>query len=404
MGRSVASDSASAECAVTARSWLDDCLNTHENCGLRKTSQSPTRLIDVGDSKPGSHPFLDIQPKPAGCTWAALSYCWGGESRFVLRADTIADLIRGIPLQRFPATLRDATTVTRSLGIRYIWIDACCILQDSSDDWNIEASRMRDVYSGAAVTIVAARAPKTSTGIFSERAKNIWGMACELPWGTSTSQSVRIRSSSYTLSNSAYSNPLQARGWTLQEGLLSPRTLSYCADQMVWECSKYRTDEGGHIAIREHKYDSKDLFYNQNQTDRLNAVHHESLIRWQHYLQRTKNQAARIGWYGKYLRSPMQAMEDFLWMNPYVRWNHIVLEFSSRKLTNAADTFPAIGGIARAFASVTKDSYLAGMWKSEILVCALRVFVPFAFHLLLNLRISKRLNICLKSHISSRFL
>jgi hypothetical protein len=230
---------------------------------------------------------------------------------------------------------------------------------------------MRDVYSGAAVTIVAAGAAKTSTGIFSERAKDIWGMTCELPWGTSTSQSVRIRSSSYILSNSAYSNPLQTRGWTLQEGLLSPRTLSYCADQMVWECSNYRTDEGGHMAIREHKYDSKDLFYNKNRTNRLKAVRHESLIRRQHYLLAIKNQASRIGWYAKYLRSPMQAMEDFLGVNPYVRWNHIVLEFSSRKLTNTADTFPAIGGIARAFASVTKDKYCAGMWKSEILVCEL---------------------------------
>lgn len=40
---------------------------------------------------------------------------------------------------------------------------------------------------------------------------------------------------------------VEQRGWTLQEGLLAPRTLSYGAQQMMWECPEYQADEGGRI-------------------------------------------------------------------------------------------------------------------------------------------------------------
>ncbi|KAK1502880.1 hypothetical protein CTAM01_04869 [Colletotrichum tamarilloi] len=32
-------------------------------------------------------------------------------------------------------TFQDAVLVTRRLGIKYIWIDSLCIIQDSKLDW-----------------------------------------------------------------------------------------------------------------------------------------------------------------------------------------------------------------------------------------------------------------------------
>jgi len=63
-------------------------------------------------------------------------------------------------------TIRDAITVTRDLGIRFLWVDALCIIQDSrkGKDWHREASKMRDVYSNAFVTISAETAMDARQG------------------------------------------------------------------------------------------------------------------------------------------------------------------------------------------------------------------------------------------------
>src|SRR5438552_2841114 len=47
--------------------------------------------------------------------------------------------------------------------------------------------------------------------------------------------------------------PLNSRGWTLQERLLSPRTLHYCIDQIYWECNVCMFSEDG-ACIRADKY------------------------------------------------------------------------------------------------------------------------------------------------------
>ena len=95
-------------------------------------------------------------------SWAALSYCWGGQSNFVLNKETSDSFLGGkIPLDRFPKTLRDAITVTRALGIHFLWIDALSIMQDSGEDWAAEVARIKNVYGGATITIVVTGSTST---------------------------------------------------------------------------------------------------------------------------------------------------------------------------------------------------------------------------------------------------
>ncbi|KAG9243250.1 hypothetical protein BJ878DRAFT_424067, partial [Calycina marina] len=49
-------------------------------------------------------------------------------------------------LRQLPKTLRDAVVMTRYLGIRYLWIDSLCIIQNSTSDWQFETSRMGSIY------------------------------------------------------------------------------------------------------------------------------------------------------------------------------------------------------------------------------------------------------------------
>jgi hypothetical protein len=51
------------------------------------------------------------------------------------------------------AVMQDMVKFARALSIRYIWIDALCIIQGDPDDWMRESERMGLVYTHAFVTI-----------------------------------------------------------------------------------------------------------------------------------------------------------------------------------------------------------------------------------------------------------
>ncbi|KAH0531283.1 hypothetical protein TsFJ059_000137 [Trichoderma semiorbis] len=68
-----------------------------------------------------------------------------------------------------PKTFQDAVTVTRSLGIPYLWIDSLCIIQEDEKDWESEAARMEEVFSFAYFTIAASRGTSSLSGFLGER-------------------------------------------------------------------------------------------------------------------------------------------------------------------------------------------------------------------------------------------
>lgn len=118
--------------------WLDSCLQHHSSCSKDTGQFRPSRLLDLG-SNVGENDIrlivseLDI-PKQKGRQnhYATLSYCWGPPG---LNARTTKENVgerrRKIPLDSLPRTVRDAVKVTRELGIRYLWVDALCIVGDT---------------------------------------------------------------------------------------------------------------------------------------------------------------------------------------------------------------------------------------------------------------------------------
>ena len=344
------SDSASKRCLSVAEEWLRTCLHEHKECSrlCEHSSPLPTRVIDVGDED--SYPRLvtsngKIEP------WIALSYCWGGDSQFVFNDRTMHGLQGGIPLNDFPSTLQDAIVITRSLGIKYIWMDALCIKQDSAEDWAREAAKMRDVYSGAILTVVAANSPSTHSGIFSQR---IPGKRATLEWRDSTNSrtnKVHLRPGSELWDHTLSSSALMSRGWTLQEGLLSPRTVSYGAQQMIWECPCYQADEGGRITQATEDYRSKGFIQNLIRIQNTETMKPQSVLE-KLILRSVKSEK----WWKSY------AIAD-----PYDKWNDIAEQFMCRSLTKDFDVLPALSGLARVFQHVLKDEYCAGLWKKDIL-------------------------------------
>jgi hypothetical protein len=73
---------------------------------------------------------------------------------------------QAIPWRSLPKTFRDAATVTLQLGIRYLWIDCLCIVQDDPQDWKDQAAKMYDIYQGAYLTLAASCAADSGDGLF----------------------------------------------------------------------------------------------------------------------------------------------------------------------------------------------------------------------------------------------
>lgn len=67
-----------------------------------------------------------------------------------------------------PRSFQDAVTIARELGLRFPWIDALCIIQDSKEDWKHEAAQMASVCAGSTVTISAPEFPSSNAGILAE--------------------------------------------------------------------------------------------------------------------------------------------------------------------------------------------------------------------------------------------
>lgn len=383
LARSIFPNSGSDGCLRLASDLLTTCLEGHESCSSQYPTQTvlPTRII----STRGPNPKL-VDGAGRQDTFAALSYCWGGDTTFKLTKDTEAQFRAGRPIADFPATLRDAIAITNSLGISYLWIDALCIIQDSTSDWAYKSARMCDIYRGAVVTIAAACAAKTVEGIFHDRRAPA-SPRCWLPWlgGEKSNTRVFLRPSSEISNSKLNQNTLSPRGWILQETLLAPRTLWFGTEQICFECPKGSVEESGrHVRVME-MYRSKEYM----QILRGNVLPHwrRSLISF--LKERTLPVAFLVPMpslstiltarsmdtlrHRAVLRCPVTIQGDFkppaspVGMSHFDLWVKIIENYSCRSLTQATDTLPALSGLANEFCRATGDTYVAGLWKGDLL-------------------------------------
>jgi hypothetical protein len=226
-----------------ANQWLNDCeakLLGHENCIMpRRGVFHPARLLDVsGETVHLSLRSQRIEQEP----YCALSYCWGTSRQVVLTASNEEDLSRSIELDILPKTIKDAIHVTRCLGIRYIWVDSLCIIQDgdSGKDWIYHSTQMSEIYSNCILNLSADRASTAQEGFLGQRAwPAIRPVFNDGILGLSTTQRKCVITFTNVADMALATEPLGSRAWVLSERMLSPRTLHFGAGEMFWECPGY---------------------------------------------------------------------------------------------------------------------------------------------------------------------
>lgn len=128
---------------------------------------------------------------------------------------TLSGHIDKIPWVTLPKTFRDAIEVTRNIGIKYIWIDSLCIVQDDEEDWERESSTMASVYERCYLNISATDSNDSHGGCFLNQPQI---QQLEFPYSSSNCDSA---GSFFLLDDfstrSLGFSPLNKRGWVLQE-------------------------------------------------------------------------------------------------------------------------------------------------------------------------------------------
>lgn len=251
---------------------------------------------------------------------------------------TLEDRESCIMVSCLPQTHRDAVQLTRELGVRYLWIDSICIIQDDTEDWERESARMVSIYANSYLTIAASNGSDSHQGIFTEilprryvpidlKLGDYHGQAlafscplqeeasCVEHYGNGMHDPTRVRY--ITLPK----EPLSGRGWTLQERVLSHRTLVYSHYQTFFECSEgYRGEDGLFLKTRFETIHEK--------SDKRNTSSKEEKLQ---------------------------------------SWYRLLQLYGKRSLSRASDTLPAISGLAAIFATRLDDQYVAGLWRSDMI-------------------------------------
>jgi len=114
------------------KSWLSCCTRNHTLC-MRREPRLPTRVIDIGPPDGSQNPFL-FESNGKITPYVALSYCWGLQQMFITVTETLEARKAGFALTDLAKTQHDAVLLARKLDVRYLWVDALCIIQGDSVD------------------------------------------------------------------------------------------------------------------------------------------------------------------------------------------------------------------------------------------------------------------------------
>lgn len=324
----------SPETLDLAYQWYKDCVDTHENCQktpLSKSRWMPTRLIDIGNTNEWFLKLADEDlvsaPSPSYMT---LSYRWSPEPRILLLSSSMNEFRRGVSYERLPQTFRDFIQVVRRFHVRYVWIDSLCIVQDSRDDWETEAPKMRYVYGNSVCTIAASAADSHSGMSHSRTAENIQPGIIEASNLLPGSRQYFMLDENYWKRH-LHSGALHSRGWAFQEMILAPRVLYFSRKQILWECLTEHKCEGFPHGIPFHE-SSKSI-------DSLMLVEPNDKTS---------------------LHAPMQN-------HTLQHWMDLVDKYSHCDFTNPEDKLWAFSGIAELFSEAAGGRYFAGLWESRLL-------------------------------------
>lgn len=223
-----------------AKAWFEVCTRQHGacRCAINARSHMPrTRLIDCKARK-----LIKMGIWPFHHRFAALSYRWGVTPEPQMEQD------REGRLSNLPLTIEDAMSVTKGLGLRYLWVDQYCIDQSNSQEKQAQIQKMDRIYQCAEVTIMATAGDDCHYGLpgVSKRARQVLDpfiLDDTLTFGICPAAGAHWQNGAW-----------HERGWTFQETHLARRRLVFSETLVHFECSHHkpwqRENSGGFETVQ----------------------------------------------------------------------------------------------------------------------------------------------------------
>jgi hypothetical protein len=352
MANMLSGDTASAMSFERTHKWLNECENTHQHCGTGRNVQLPKRVIDLQplDDCPRGHGVKLVETEGMTSTYACLSHCWGKDPMPVRTTmETLKEHTRFIPWDSLPKTFQDAAVIARRLEIRYLWIDSLCIVQDSATDWQVESSKMADIYQNALITIAATSSFDFRGGCFTTNSSSDLCLRIEGDVGADALVAVRNckgEGSMAELGSSRNLFPLFERAWVYQERMLSRRVLYCTRAELQLECRERLVCECDNRHMYPHTMRDPAGGMQQSKREYTEPVKkHHALSQYSA---------------GELCRS----------------WQATVMQYSKLQLTRPSDKLPALSGCAKDIGALTGDRYLAGLWRGTFAEGMLWTVVP----------------------------
>ncbi|KAH8805352.1 heterokaryon incompatibility protein-domain-containing protein [Xylogone sp. PMI_703] len=219
------------------RHWVHLCETTHgETCN--QSLWPPHSIHNLESLLLIDVERMCVVNAPEGCQYATLSYCWGTAPTLQhVASNTQAIRTDGaLRTLKAPRTISDAIEVTRGVGLKYLWVDALCIIQDDISMKLVQLAQMGLIYSLSSFNIIAASGNHSDYGLVRLREGS----------GGEYQETVDLGGRIFlTAIDGAHYNPMQespwiTRAWTMQEKLLSKRSLIFTDRQVYWVCWKAR--------------------------------------------------------------------------------------------------------------------------------------------------------------------
>ena len=361
--------------------WARECVQDHPSCS--SGGFSPRRLLYVAGSRHGQQTIRLVETWPDfSRPFVALSHCWGKTRQATTTKANYAQRLSGIAPEGLSRTFQDAIWVTRELGLRYLWIDSLCVIQDDPDDWEREASKMSQLYGAAYLTLAASHGADGNAGLFPLAARENSPILLST---TGTDPERESRTSVVTLlpipclrpesivhqvfgKDGAdescpipISEPLLGRGWAFQERALSARVVHFTRQELVWECKTKQCCDCGAIMMSGMSFMASLMGSLKRQTaGRTDDSDQRPMPRDDREAQYIKGSATEVG-----------ARTQHSILEPERVWKKIVRMYTGRQLTKAEDRAAAFAGIAFAFSNMfgSEDDdivgvFAAGLWDS----------------------------------------
>ena len=242
--------------------------DAHHSHRLKGGTKMPKRVLDVQclNSSKGLR-LLDtagIWPG-ADMKYVVLSHCWGREQPVRLLTTNIEQMRKCIDRNMLPALFEDAVEVTRYMEVRYLLMDALCIIQDDPDDWEVESAKMGGGYEDAYVTIAASSSANGGQPFLDIARDRVLSGLTVRNYGGKESDSWRppvyVRTELHV--GLDQDKPVEKRAWAFQEYMAISRIIQFTRFDISFICKQGMHCECGETSLSFHPSSANEKYLSE---------------------------------------------------------------------------------------------------------------------------------------------